>query len=320
MDLYSTYPRPNQEKSSEVKVAKYSVKYMRQSKSVAVLWGVFTFCAAILNIVVFISEEWVGATEVSKSPGHFGLWKYCIFLSRSTVAGGDDGLFNEPDLRCMGSLWNFSSILSPAFRAATVFVGISVLLSILTIVSMLFFCIFKDQAVFELCSVAQALQAISMVVGILCFPAGWDNEDVRGICGKEAQDYGLGLCGIRWAFVMAFICVIDAFILSLLALVLSKRQIEPLPALNSSNNIYRGEVNGGFVSDSHSLNGSRKSLANMPSVMMVPHFQMPPNVAPPQPPPTPGGTLPPPEQYSDGQGVPPPYGSYPQPQMQNFQL
>ena len=82
MDLYSTYPRPNQEKSSEVKVAKYSVKYMRQSKSVAVLWGVFTFCAAILNIVVFISEEWVGATEVSKSPGHFGLWKYCIFLSR----------------------------------------------------------------------------------------------------------------------------------------------------------------------------------------------------------------------------------------------
>ena len=83
--------------------------------------------------------------------------------------------------------------------------------------------------------------AISMVVGILCFPAGWDNEDVRGICGKEAQDYGLGLCGIRWAFVMAFICVIDAFILSLLALVLSKRQIEPLPALNSSNNIYRGK-------------------------------------------------------------------------------
>lgn len=80
-----------------------------------------------------------------------------------------------------------------------------------------------------------------MVVGILCFPAGWDNEDVRGICGKEAQDYGLGLCGIRWAFVMAFICVIDAFILSLLALVLSKRQIEPLPALNSSNNIYRGK-------------------------------------------------------------------------------
>ena len=94
-----------------------------------------------------------------------------------------------------------------------------------------------------------------------------------------------------------------------------------------------GEVNGGYISDSQSLAGSRKSLA-MPSVMMVPHFQMP----PPQPPATPGGTLPPPEQYSDGQGpggpggpgghgtpggVPPPYGAGgygPPPQMQNFQL
>lgn len=84
-----------------------------------------------------------------------------------------------------------------------------------------------------------------------------------------------------------------------------------------------GEVNGGYVSDSHSMAGSRKSLA-MPSVMMVPHFQMPPAASgppppPPQAPPTPGGTLPPPEQYSDG--VPPPYGAYgPPAQMQNFQL
>ena len=47
-----------------------------------------------------------------------------------------------------------------------------------------------------------------MVIGILCFPAGWDHEQVRGICGKESNDFFLGLCGIRWAFVMAFICVI----------------------------------------------------------------------------------------------------------------
>lgn len=123
---------------------------------------------------------------------------------------------------------------------------------------------------------------------------------------------------------MAFICVIDAFILSILAVVLSKRKVEPLPPHVSSNNIYKGELNGGYISDSQSLAGSRKSLT-MPSVMMVPHphFQMP----PPQPPPTPGGTLPPPEAYSDGQGgpggVPPPYGAGgygPPPQMQNFQL
>jgi len=308
---------------SEGKVTKYSVLYMRQSKSVAILWGVFSFCSAILNIVVFLSEEWVGATEDSKSPGHFGLWKYCFFVvgSSSSVI---DGSLAEPTVKCMGSLVNFSSILSQAFRASTVFVGIAVLFSILCVVAMLLFCVMKDQSVFEICSIFQALQGVSMVIGILCFPAGWDHEQVRGICGKESNDFFLGLCGIRWAFVMAFICVIDAFILSILAVVLSKRKVEPLPPHASSNNIYKGEVNGGYISDSHSLAGSRKSLT-MPSVMMVPHFQMP----PPQAPPTPGGTLPPPEQYSDGQGggpgggVPPPYGAGgygPPPQMQNFQL
>lgn len=80
MDLYS-YRNAMDQKGSEAKVTQYSVKYMRQSKSVAILWGVFSFCSAILNIVVFLSEEWVGATEMSKSPGHFGLWKFCIFLS-----------------------------------------------------------------------------------------------------------------------------------------------------------------------------------------------------------------------------------------------
>ena len=83
---------------------------------------------------------------------------------------------------------------------------------------------------------------VSMVIGILCFPAGWDHEQVRGICGKESKDYFLGLCGIRWAFVMAFICVIDAFILSILAVVLSKRKVEPLPPHVSSSNIYKGIV------------------------------------------------------------------------------
>merc|ERR1719510_1535083 len=318
MDLYSYRNAAGMhahEKGSEAKVTKYSVRYMRQSKSVAILWAVFTFCSAILNIVVFMSEEWVGATDKSKSSGHFGLWRFCIFLSGSSLSAS--GLFPEPEIRCIGSLVNFSSILSPAFRASTVFVGVSVLFSVLCIVAMLLFCVMQDRSVFEICSIFQGLQGVSMVIGILCFPAGWDDDHVRGICGHEANDFKLGLCGIRWAFVMAFICVIDAFILCILAVVLSKRKVEPLPP-QASNNVYKGEVNGGFVSDSHSLAGSRKSLA-MPSVMMVPHFQMPP--AAPQAPPTPGGTLPPPEQYSDGQsGVPPPYGSYPPPHMQNFQL
>ena len=42
-----------------------------------------------------------------------------------------------------------------------------------------------------------SLLGICMSIGILCFPAGWDNDHVRGICGASAADYVLGDCGIR---------------------------------------------------------------------------------------------------------------------------
>ena len=74
-----------------------------------------------------------------------------------------------------------------------------------------------------------------------------------------------------------------------------------------------GEVNGGFLGDSQSLSGSRKSLAMQP-VMMMPH---PGAGHPPPPPPQsdmggPYGRGPPPPMY----GAPPPA----QASMQNFQL
>ena len=70
MDLYSyrnggPQPQVQQTDKNEALLTHYSVKYVRQSKSVAILWAIFTFCSAILNIVVFLSEEWVGATGKS---------------------------------------------------------------------------------------------------------------------------------------------------------------------------------------------------------------------------------------------------------------
>jgi len=52
-----------------------TTKYLRHSKSVAILWGIFTLCSTILNIIVFLLDEWVGHTETSKSPGKIYLSK-----------------------------------------------------------------------------------------------------------------------------------------------------------------------------------------------------------------------------------------------------
>ena len=96
--------------------------FHQHSKSVGILWGVFTVCSAILNIVVFLQEEWIGETSTSKSPGHFGLWRFCTVLSRSSdnsaSSVGDSFSSSQPaeEVICIGQLDNFASILSPAFR------------------------------------------------------------------------------------------------------------------------------------------------------------------------------------------------------------
>ena len=100
----------------------FQLFFHQHSKSVGILWGVFTVCSAILNIVVFLQEEWIGETSTSKSPGHFGLWRFCTVLSRSSdnsaSSVGDSFSSSQPaeEVICIGQLDNFASILSPAFR------------------------------------------------------------------------------------------------------------------------------------------------------------------------------------------------------------
>ncbi len=100
---------------------------------------VFTFCFAIIDVVVFIQPQWIGDTVESKGTGYFGLWKHC-----SLVQGGQE-------IICKGQLEDFSTILNPAFRAATVFVGLSVVVIVLCLCAMLFFFFFSPSTVFHIC-------------------------------------------------------------------------------------------------------------------------------------------------------------------------
>ncbi|XP_059091596.1 LHFPL tetraspan subfamily member 3 protein-like [Tigriopus californicus] len=247
----------------------YTSKYIRHSRAVSIIWAVFTVCSAIINIVVFMSSNWVGDTVTSKGPGHFGLWKFCTVLSSE---GTGTGVSPKESVVCIGDLNNFSSILSPAFRAATVFVGLSVIVIVLCVLAFILFCFMKSNSVFEICGTMQFLSGICMAIGILAFPAGWDNDHVRSICGAHAYDYGLGECGIRWAFVLAIIAFFDTWILGILAFTLAHRLVKPPPEPQYMNpaSIYKGEINSGFIGDNQSLAGSRKSTTLQP-VMMMPH-------------------------------------------------
>lgn len=239
----------------------YSTKFMRNSKAVGVLWGIFTVCYGIIAIVVFMQDQWIGDDNNSKGPGNFGLWRWCT---------------DSQDGReiCRGRLNDFSTILSPAFRAATVFTGLSVIIIILCIIAFVLFFMCRSGDVFKICGTMQILSGLCMAIGILSFPAGWDNDDVRAICGPKADDYKLGNCGVRWAMVLAVVAFFDSIILACLAFTLSGKKLkfldEPQYIGNGPGSVYKGEINPGFLGDNQSLAGSRKSM-NLQPVMLMPH-------------------------------------------------
>eukprot|EP00090_Calanus_glacialis_P015447 TRINITY_DN2438_c0_g1_i1.p1 TRINITY_DN2438_c0_g1~~TRINITY_DN2438_c0_g1_i1.p1 ORF type:complete len:287 (-),score=77.80 TRINITY_DN2438_c0_g1_i1:108-968(-) len=237
----------------------YSTKYMRSSKAVGVLWGIFTMCYTILAIVVFMQDQWIGDADNSKGPGNFGTWRWCT---------------DSQDGReiCRGRLDDFGTILSPAFRAATVFTGLAVIISILCVVALVLFFMCRSSDVFKICGTMQYLSGLCLGIGILSFPAGWDNDEVRGVCGPEADDFNLGTCGIRWAFVLAVIAFFDSIILGCLAFTLATKKLKFLeePAYMNPSSMYQGEINPGFMGDNMSLTGSRKSGGLQP-VMLMPH-------------------------------------------------
>lgn len=47
--------------------------------------------------------------------------------------------------------------------------------------------------------------AISMIVACVAFPFGFNSDEFRKICGPEANRFEVGLCSVRWAYVLAII-------------------------------------------------------------------------------------------------------------------
>ncbi|KAL8168436.1 UNVERIFIED_CONTAM: hypothetical protein K2H54_001522 [Gekko kuhli] len=59
---------------------------------------------------------------------------------------------------------------------------------------------------------------------------GWDSPEVKRMCGEKTDKYTLGVCTVRWAYILCIIGILDALILSFLAFVLGNRQDNLLPS------------------------------------------------------------------------------------------
>ncbi|XP_062853103.1 LHFPL tetraspan subfamily member 3 protein [Trichomycterus rosablanca] len=190
----------------------YQTNYVRNSRAIGVLWGIFTILFAIITVVCFIQPYWIGDGADTPMAGYFGLFHYCI----------GNGVARE--LTCHGAFSDFSSIPSGAFKVASFFVATAMVLVLGCIgcFALFFFC--SPSTAYKICGWMQLAAGTCLVLGCLIYPDGWDAKEVRRMCGEQTDKYTIGACSVRWAYILAIMGILDALILSFLAFVLGNRQ------------------------------------------------------------------------------------------------
>lgn len=83
-----------------------------------------------------------------------------------------------------------------------------------------------------------------MLVACVIYPIGFDDPDVRRVCGRESEAYFMDECQIRWAYILAIVLIFDALILAALAFVIAARQAKELPE-------FKKLKEGGYILDIH---------------------------------------------------------------------
>ena len=113
--------------------------------SFGLAWALLTLCFLIINIIIFAEPQWIGDTLSSPGVGFVGLYKLCEFVNFGA------------NLICDGSFTDLDSILTTAFQASTIFIGVSILVIILCILLWLLFICVEAYYVFIICGVLQVI-------------------------------------------------------------------------------------------------------------------------------------------------------------------
>lgn len=182
------------------------------SRIIGFVWIFLTACFAILNIFVFVQPQWIGDTLSSPRAGHFGLYSYCV----STIS--------DYDFDCRGLWLNFGAVLNAPFAVATFFVGFSAILILACLLLFILFIFLSPRLVYFLCAFLQTICSVCLLIALIVYPAGFDNDTIRQVCGPNANEFYLDTCQVRWAYILAMIAFGNVLILAILGFFLGTRQ------------------------------------------------------------------------------------------------
>ncbi|VDO81415.1 unnamed protein product [Heligmosomoides polygyrus] len=178
----------------------YHSTYVRNWRVLGAIWVLSALSTTVLQFLVLVHPAWIGNEE----GGYLGLYNYC-----STI-------------ECP---WNMFEIrtLTAAFELSALLVFLAAILSSLAVFSILV----SSEALNRCFLSILFFTVFSLLAGCLLFPYGWDHERVREIC--ESKRYNLGLCQLRWPYLLALILVVDQMTLAVLGFALTLKRPPKLP-------------------------------------------------------------------------------------------
>ncbi|ULT92894.1 hypothetical protein L5515_009978 [Caenorhabditis briggsae] len=186
----------------------YHSIYTRNWRVVGAIWVLCGLCTTVLQTLALIHPTWIGNDE----GGYFGLYDYC---------GTSE---------CPWSLFRVRP-LSMWFEISAFLVLAATVLSFLAIFSILLLVLLRDRHAFILCSWLHFFAFAFMLAGCIIYPYGWENPRVREIC--ESRKYQLGLCQIRWPYLLGMVLVFDQLCLCCLGFALALKKPPKIPELSS---------------------------------------------------------------------------------------
>ncbi|KAL7300234.1 hypothetical protein TKK_0006873 [Trichogramma kaykai] len=164
-----------------------------------VCWVVLSILASILACTGFYLPYWIQGKLLGKADAYFNSFRRCNYPRIRTPTSTPEIVY---ECARYSSFWD---IPSPWWQASTLTIclGLAVAmigaLTLLAAASSFLPHTLKRPKHTKILGSLQLLAATMISGGLVMYPVGWDNREVRESCGKGANVYNLGRCSISWS-------------------------------------------------------------------------------------------------------------------------
>ncbi|XP_048504854.1 LHFPL tetraspan subfamily member 6 protein-like isoform X2 [Athalia rosae] len=156
-----------------------------------VLWATLSIIASVLACSGFYLPYWIQGRLLGKADAYFSSFRRCNYPRLRAPNAAPEIVY---ECARYSSFWD---IPSAWWQASTVTMGVGVALAVIAALTLLAAAssflphILRMTKPTRALGSLQLIAAVMMCGGIVMYPVGWDNREVRESCGNGANVYNL---------------------------------------------------------------------------------------------------------------------------------